>query len=231
MNWIVLVLLWIVVRFVISKFSSSPQGKLVAGETAVFPAGLQFVKGDAVSEFIPGSFYLIEYWATWCPPCRNSIPHLSALQKKYEGQGLTVIGISAEDVATVSKFVERKGDDMAYRVAVGGKPSYLETFKISGIPHSFLIDSTGHHVWHGHPMEAERFIEELVKHKAAEGKDKDGTDVALDSEGESTQQDSSQEGGEGVGPAKDAKDQRALEEQDEDDAGGAEKDSAEKKDD
>ena len=45
--------------------------------------------------------HILEFWATWCGPCRDSIPHLTKLQEKYKGKGVTVIGITDEPKATV----------------------------------------------------------------------------------------------------------------------------------
>src|SRR6185503_8736219 len=51
--------------------------------------------------------YVIELWATWCPPCRDSSPHLSAMQKKYKDKGVVFVGLSGEEAAEVKPFVAR----------------------------------------------------------------------------------------------------------------------------
>ena len=56
--------------------------------------------------------HIIEFWATWCGPCRDSIPHLTKLQEKYKGKGVTVIGITDEPKATVERFVRRQKKQM-----------------------------------------------------------------------------------------------------------------------
>ena len=50
--------------------------------------------------------YVVEFWATWCPPCRTTIPHLTELQKKYKDKGVVFIGVSDEKASVVKKFVE-----------------------------------------------------------------------------------------------------------------------------
>ncbi|MDV7394027.1 TlpA disulfide reductase family protein, partial [Arthrospira platensis SPKY1] len=77
----------------------------------------EFIKGD-VADVTDGGIYVVEFWATWCPPCRASIPHLTELQKKFKDKGVTFIGISQEDSAEVKPFVESMGDAMQYTVAV-----------------------------------------------------------------------------------------------------------------
>ena len=57
--------------------------------------GLEWVKNGPV-EMKPGTVYVVEFWATWCPPCRVSIPHLTELQHKYKDKNLVIVGISTE---------------------------------------------------------------------------------------------------------------------------------------
>lgn len=93
---------------------------------------------------------IVEFWATWCPPCRASIPHLNELYAKYRDRGLVIIGITNEDRPTVEKFL--KGLPIKYAVAFdeGGKMG--QHFRIRGIPHAFLVNADGKIVWQGHPM-------------------------------------------------------------------------------
>ena len=115
------------------------------------------------------TIYVVEFWATWCPPCRTSIPHLTEMQKKFKEKGVVFIGVSSEKTEVVKKFVEKMGDTMDYTVAVdGGKTSegYMEAYGISGIPHAFIVDKAGKIIWHGHPMDQ---LEETLT-KVAEGR-------------------------------------------------------------
>src|ERR1700688_3375629 len=66
----------------------------------------EFVKGDPVKQFDKNKIYVVEFWATWCGPCRTSIPHLSELQKK--NKDVTFIGVSVweSDQSKVKPFVE-----------------------------------------------------------------------------------------------------------------------------
>lgn len=99
---------------------------------------------------LQGKPAIVEFWATWCPPCRKSIPHLNEISKKYKEKGLVVVGITDEDKATVEKF--RKGMPMEYNVALDDG-SLGKKLGITGIPHAFVLDKEGKVAWHGHPME------------------------------------------------------------------------------
>ena len=111
---------------------------------------------------------VVEFWATWCGPCRTSIPHLTEMQKKFKD--VAFVGISDEDAPTVKKFVAKMGGKMDYTVAVDTdrktSAGYMEAFGIGGIPHAFIVDKQGNVVWNGHPMDGlEQALEELVAGK------------------------------------------------------------------
>lgn len=99
--------------------------------------------------------YVVEFWATWCPPCRTSIPHLTEVQKEFKDKGVVIIGVSDEEKDVVSKFVKRMGDKMDYVVALDKdrktSDGYMKTYGVGGIPHAFIVRH-GKIVWHGHPM-------------------------------------------------------------------------------
>ena len=116
----------------------------------------EWVKGEAVDlAAIKGKqVVVVEFWATWCGPCRVSIPHLTEMQKEFKD--VIFIGVSDEDADDVKPFVKKMGDKMDYRVALddGRKTSagYMEAYGANGIPHAFVVDKEGRIVWEGHPM-------------------------------------------------------------------------------
>ncbi len=116
---------------------------------------------------------LVEFWATWCGPCRRSIPHLTEMQKKFKDKGVVVVGVSVDEDKKrktrdkVDEFVKEQGDKMNYAVALDDKDrstnkAYMEEFKCDGIPTAFLIDKSGKLVWLGHPDEAEPVLEQVL---------------------------------------------------------------------
>jgi thiol-disulfide isomerase/thioredoxin len=135
--------------------SKNPSAAAKIGDAASPLDGLSFVKGGPV-KIEPGTVYVVEFWATWCPPCRDSIPHLTEVAAKYKDKGVVVVGISNEKEDVVKPFVEKQADKMDYVVAIdstgvtGGR--YMKAFGQNGIPHAFLVDAAGKIAWHGHPM-------------------------------------------------------------------------------
>ncbi len=99
---------------------------------------------------------VVEFWATWCPPCRTSIPHLTELAKRYKDRDVVIVGISDEQASVVRPFVEKMGANMDYVVAIDDNNAtaegYMRAYDQNGIPHAFVVDKAGRVVWHGHPM-------------------------------------------------------------------------------
>lgn len=89
-----------------------------------------------------GKVVLLDFWATWCLPCREEIPHFVALQNKYRDAGLVIIGISVDDVAApVHEFYRTY--KMNYPVAIGDAALAERYGGILGLPVAFLIDRQG----------------------------------------------------------------------------------------
>ncbi len=88
-----------------------------------------------------GKVVLVNFWATWCPPCRKEMPDLQALYDKYKDQGFVVLAISDEEAAKVAPFIaERK---IGYPVLLDSGRKVNEAFIVEGIPKSFVYDRSG----------------------------------------------------------------------------------------
>jgi thiol-disulfide isomerase/thioredoxin len=111
-------------------------------------SNLEFL-GDTPS--LTGGPVLIEFWATWCPPCRASIAHLNDLDKKYHDRGLQIVGITGEDKTVVERF--RARTPMHYAVALDRDQALASEFQVQTIPQAWLLDKDGRVVWSGHPMQ------------------------------------------------------------------------------
>ena len=147
------------------------KGRLLVGDAAPSLNIEKWVKGQPVTGFEKGKVYVVEFWATWCPPCRDSIPHLTKLQDKYADQGLTIIGVSSErgGLEKIEPFVTEWGEKMDYVVAFddGRKTStsYMTATGQNGIPHAYIVDREGRLAWHGHPMQMDGPLDQIVQGK------------------------------------------------------------------
>jgi thiol-disulfide isomerase/thioredoxin len=135
----------------------------------------QWVQGEPVKAFEKDKVYVVEFWATWCAPCRAAIPHLNEIHLKYQNKGLVVIGqnISENDQSRVKPFVAKMGNKMTYRVALDDvskskRGAMNETWMLaagqSGIPAAFLVGKDGKIIWIGHPMQLQESMIEAAFH-------------------------------------------------------------------
>src|SRR6266516_709944 len=83
----------------------------------------EFVKGTPVRTLEKGKRYVVEFWATWCGPCRVSIPHLTELQKQHPNTRFIGVSVWEQDQNGVKPFVQQMGDKMTYTVAMDDVPA------------------------------------------------------------------------------------------------------------
>lgn len=89
-----------------------------------------------------GKVVILDFWATWCPPCRQEIPGLVALQAKYGSKGLVVVGVSMdEETAVVVPFVKKFG--INYPVVFGNALTAVMYGGVEVIPTTFIIGRDG----------------------------------------------------------------------------------------
>jgi peroxiredoxin len=88
-----------------------------------------------------GKVVLVNFWATWCPPCRKEMPDLNALYQRFQDQGFVILAISDEEEAKVTPFItERK---ISYPILLDPGRKVNDLFEVEGIPKSFVYDREG----------------------------------------------------------------------------------------
>jgi peroxiredoxin len=109
-----------------------------------------------------GKVVLVNFWATWCPPCRKEMPDLETLYERFAPQGLVVLGISDEEAAKVDPFIkERK---VTFPVLLDSGRKVNELFIVEGIPKTFIYDREGKLVAQAIDMRTQKqFLEMLAK--------------------------------------------------------------------
>jgi thiol-disulfide isomerase/thioredoxin len=124
-----------------------------------FPASVGALRGRVV---------LLDFWATWCGPCRVSIPKLDALQARFGSQGLSVLGVSSEDAQDVAPFTQRMG--MRYDVGVDRHGQTTRSYGVGSLPTLVVIDKRGvvRDVAIGYDPAGDAHLETLVRALLAE---------------------------------------------------------------
>lgn len=107
-----------------------------------------------------GKVYVIDFWASWCGPCRDSMPHLFAMKQKYANDGVEFAAISIdEDAEAATDYLHKLGKALPIYFAIDNKD---QTWKAWGraagrnsIPSTFIVGKDGKIAWIGHPMRLE----------------------------------------------------------------------------
>ncbi|MBI5383740.1 MAG: redoxin family protein [Verrucomicrobia bacterium] len=195
MKWTVAAVAW---AAALTLSQAAEDITLKVGDPAPKLQVAKWLQGEPVKGFEKDKTYIVEFWATWCGPCRVSIPHLNELHEKFKDKGLIVIGqdVWERNEDEVPKFVQKMGEKMTYRVALDAKngdqdrgrmaETWMQAAGQNGIPTAFVVDKKGTIAWIGHPMTLnEKLLEEVlagtfdVKKAAAEFEEKEKSKTAL----------------------------------------------------
>ena len=105
----------------LGTIAMAAEEKLKPGDPAPPLTVSTWLHGAEVKKFEPGQVYVVEFWATWCGPCRQIMPHMGDLQDEYRDKGVTFIGFASEandKEAKVNAFVARQGREAGLHVCV-----------------------------------------------------------------------------------------------------------------
>jgi peroxiredoxin len=109
-----------------------------------------------------GKVVLVNFWATWCPPCRKEMPDLEALYERFSAKGFVVLGISNEDAAKVEPFIRERR--VLFPVLLDPGRKVNDMFVVEGIPKSFVYDRDGKLVGQSIDMRTQKqFLQMLGK--------------------------------------------------------------------
>jgi peroxiredoxin len=119
-----------------AKLEADDQGRQAADFTLTDLQGKTWSMRE-----LKGKVVLVNFWATWCPPCRKEMPDLNALYQRFKDQGFVILAISDEEADKVRPFIaERK---ISYPVMLDPGRKVNELFQVEGIPKSFVYDREG----------------------------------------------------------------------------------------
>lgn len=92
---------------------------------------------------LKGKVIILDFWATWCPPCRDELPHFKSLYQQYQDQGLEIVGIALDQggVRVVKPFIE--DNKITYTILISNQEVTEAYGGIRGIPTTFIIDRQG----------------------------------------------------------------------------------------
>ncbi len=124
--------------------SAPPTPGGATAPVAVPSLELTDLDGNTISlAALKGKVVIIDFWATWCPPCREAIPDLIDLKKQYGAQGLEVVGISLDENGSriLPRFVHDFG--INYPVVIGSEEIASAFGGILGLPTTFIVDRDG----------------------------------------------------------------------------------------
>jgi len=130
----------------------------------------EWLKGTSIEQFEKGTVYVLEFWATWCRPCKAAIPHLSILAGEYKDR-VTILGIDVYEnkstsIEKVKAFVDSMGTRMDYHVAADDSnfmvAGWLNASGEQGIPQSFVVNAEGKVAWIGHPKDLGKVLPDIV---------------------------------------------------------------------
>jgi len=130
--------------FLDSTLYSAAMAKLEADDQSRQQADFTLTDLDGKSwnlKDLRGKVVLLNFWATWCPPCRKEMPDLEMLYRRFGAQGLIILGIDDEEAETVKPFIAQQGITYPVLLDPGRKVNTL--FQIEGIPKTFVYDRDG----------------------------------------------------------------------------------------
>ena len=127
---------------------------------------VKWLKGDKIAKLEKDKTYVVEFWATWCGPCVQAMPHVTKLAKENPDVTFLGVGIWEDDVdGVLEAFVEKMGDKIGYNLGYSGNEegmaeTWMKASGQNGIPSAFIVKN-GVIQWIGHPMSMDQPLAEV----------------------------------------------------------------------
>ena len=133
-------LLQLILAIALTLFNASPNNQIGKKATEF---SLPAVNGETVAlQSLRGKVVLLNFWATWCGPCRQELPELARVQEKYRQRGLTVVAVTVDnDVENVRSFLKKY--DIKLQALWDKKKKVADAYVVEKMPSSYLIDRNG----------------------------------------------------------------------------------------
>jgi peroxiredoxin len=115
--------------------SSSPAPDFTLDSRAGKPVSLAQYKGQVV---------MINFWATWCGPCRQEMPHLEAIHKKYSKMGFTMLGVNVEpDSKAADAWLSKQATPVSFPILFDTDSKVSKLYSVAGMPSTVIVDRKG----------------------------------------------------------------------------------------
>lgn len=158
---------------VLPVFAQEPPAPLAPGTHA--PAfSVKTTTGKTLTlKSLRGKVVLMDYWATWCGPCRMATPTLQALHTRFGPKGLRVVGMSVDDARSVSRvkpFMKAFHITYAVTTSPDANQKAARAYQVDGIPSQYLIDKKGVVRWSqaGYSLHETAMLSKMIKKLLAE---------------------------------------------------------------
>ena len=143
-----LVLLVLLVLLFGAEVRADPYSEMAVDRTSTPVAVPSFVLTDLSGEMVSlaglsGKVVLLNFWATWCIPCRTEMPGMERLWRQYRDHGLAIVAVSVDEGGEkrIAKFVRRL--NLSYPILLDPHSEVAERYEVGGLPASYLIDGEG----------------------------------------------------------------------------------------